>query len=100
MEPSLDDCLKRFWDLESLGITKEETSVYKRFVQRIKFDGHRYEVCLLWKECHPLLPDHCELCFRWLMSLLRRLRQTPQLLTEYNMIIQDQLDKNIIEIVP
>ena len=93
METALDDCLKRFWDLESLGVVKEETSVYERFVQKIKFDGHRYEVCLPWKEYHPPLPDHRELCRRRLLSLLKRLRQTPQLLTEYSAIIQDQLDK-------
>jgi len=34
------------------------------------------------------------------MSLLKRLRQTPQLLTEYNIIIQNQLDKKMIEIAP
>ena len=74
MEPSLDNCLKRFWDLESLGILKEETSVYEKFVQRISFDGHRYEVCLPWKECHPPLPDNRELCSKRLLSLLKRLR--------------------------
>ncbi len=98
MEPTLDDCLKRFWDLDSLGIVKE-TSVYDKFVQQITFNGHRYEVCLPWKECHPPHPDHRELSRKRLMSLLKRLRQTPQLLTEYSTIIQDQLDKGIIELV-
>ena len=55
-ELAMDDCLKRFWDLESLGIAKEETSVYEKFIQWIKFDGRRYEVRLPWKECHPPLP--------------------------------------------
>jgi hypothetical protein len=100
MEPALDKRLKRFWDLESLGILPEETSVYERFVQKIKFEGSRYEVCLPWKECHPPLPDHRELCCRRLMSLLKRLKQSPQLLTEYDSIIQDQLQKGIVEIVP
>ncbi len=95
MEPNLDDCLKRFWDLDSLGIVKETS----KFVQKITFNGHRYEVCLPWKECHPPLPDHRELSRKRLMSLLKRLRQTSQLLTEYSTIIQDQLDKGIIELV-
>lgn len=99
-EPALDDCLKRFWDLESLGIVKEEASVCEKFVQRMKFDGSRYEVCLPWKECHPPLPDHRELSLKRLMSLLKRLKQTPQLLTEYHAIMQDQLDKGVIEVVP
>lgn len=78
-EPALEDCLKRFWDLESLGIAREEPSVYTKFVQRINFDGHRYEVCLPWKEDHPPLPDHFELCRKRRRSLLKRLKQTPQL---------------------
>ena len=93
-------CLKRFWDLESLGIVKQESSVYEKFIQKITFNGHNYEVSLPWKECHPPLPHHYELCYGRLLSLLRRLRQTPQLLAEYDSIIQDQLAKNIIEIVP
>ena len=98
-ETCLDVCLKRFWDLESLGIVKQENSVYEKFIQKITFNGHNYEVSLPWKECHPPLPDHYELCYGRLLSLLRRLRQTPQLLAEYDSIIQDQLAKNIIETV-
>ena len=74
--------------------------MYDKFVQRIKFDGERYEVCLPWKDCHPPLLDHRELCQKRLTSLLKRLRQMPQLLTEYNTIIQDQLGKGIVEMVP
>ena len=100
MEPSLDDRLKQFWELESLGVMNNESSVYEKFVQEIRFDGQRYEVSLPWKEHHPPLQDHLELCRGRLTSLLRRLRQTPELLLEYNSIIQDQLSKGIIEIVP
>ena len=99
VEPNLEDHLKRFWELESLGITKDEASVYDKFVQRIRFDGQRYEVGLPWKEHHPPLPDHLDLCHKRLNSLLKRLRQTPQLLTEYDAIIRDQLDKGMVEIV-
>ena len=62
MEPSLDDQLKQFWELESLGIPTIETPVYEKFLQQIRFDGNRYEVSLPWKEHHPSLPDHYELC--------------------------------------
>ena len=98
-EPTLDDCLRQSWELESLGITKDETSVYEKFVQQIRFNGWRYEVNLPWKEQHLPLPDHLNLCRKRLASLLKRLRQTPQLLDEYNAIIQDQLDKGIVEVV-
>ena len=99
LEPNLEDHLKRFWELESLGIAKDEASVYDKFVQQIRFDGNRYEVSLPWKEHHPPLPDHLDLCHKRLNSLLKRLRQTPQLLTEYDAIIRDQLDKGMVEIV-
>lgn len=47
-ETNLDNCLRRFWELESLGIARDETSVYDKFVQQITFDGQRYEVSLPW----------------------------------------------------
>ena len=53
---ALDDCLKRFWDLESLGIVSEETFVHEKFVQKIRFDGQRYEVSLLWEGMSPTTP--------------------------------------------
>ena len=99
-EPTLDDCLRQFWDLESLGVLPDEPSVYERFVQRVRFNGERYEVSLPWKEHHPPLPDNIELCSKRLSSLLRRLQQDQQLLTEYNAVISDQLKRGIIEVVP
>ena len=33
-EANLNDCLRRFWELESLGIARDETSVYDKFVQQ------------------------------------------------------------------
>ena len=99
LEPSLDDRLKQFWDLESLGISKDETSVYDKFVQQIRFDGQRYEVSLPWKEHHPPLPDHLDLCHKRLTGLIKRLKQNPQLLEEYNAIIQDQLNQGMVEVL-
>ena len=69
-EQSLDNQLKQFWELESLGIASEELSVYKRFVQQISFNGQRYKVSLPWKPNHPPLPDHYELCRKRLFGLL------------------------------
>lgn len=67
--------------------------MYEKFVQQIRFDGQRYEDHSL------LLPDHFELCRKQVTSLLKRLRQTPQLLTEYNTVIRDQQDKGIIVLI-
>ena len=43
---NLDVALRRFWEVESLGILKEEHPVQHQFSQRIKFDQGRYEVHL------------------------------------------------------
>ena len=99
VETSLDSRLTQFWELESLGIMKNETSVYEKFVQQIKFDGQRYEVKLPWKEHHPPLPDNLNLCHKRLIGLLKRLRQSPQLLSEYNSIVRDQTERGIVEVV-
>ena len=99
LEPNLDNRLKQFWELESLGITKNEASVYGKFVQQILFDGQRYEVSLPWKEHHLPLPDYLDLCRKRLIGLIKRLKQTPQLLKKYDVIIRDQLDKGIVEVL-
>ena len=81
----------------TLGITNNETSVYDTFVQKIKFDGMRYEVCLPWKPNHPPLLDHYELCQKRLSSLLKRLRQNPTLLSDYDSVMKEQLRRGMIE---
>ena len=45
-QENLDNRLQRFWDLESLGILKDETSVYSKFTQQLALKEGRYEVHL------------------------------------------------------
>ncbi|ORU90924.1 MAG: hypothetical protein A6F71_08245 [Cycloclasticus sp. symbiont of Poecilosclerida sp. M] len=99
IEQSLDDQLRRFWELESLGIMRDESSVYEKFIQQILFDGQRYQVSLPWKDYHPPLPDNLELCRRRFNGLLIRLKQNPQLLKEYDSVIKDQMNRGIVEVV-
>ena len=56
----------------------------------------RYEVSLPWKEHHPLLPDNYEVAVSRLNSVLKRLKKDPELLAEYNRIIEEQSYKGII----
>ena len=49
---ALERKLAEFWDLEAIGISREEKSVYERFNEDITFKDGRYEVKLPWKECH------------------------------------------------
>jgi len=96
----LSSQLRSFWELESLGITKEDEPVHARFKKNVAFRDGRYEVCLPWKEFHNPLPDNYALSVRRLEGLIRRLRNTPKLLGEYNATIQDQVKRGIVEVVP
>ena len=80
---SLDRTLKSFWDLESLGIQEGEPDLYQLFLKQITFKNGRYEVGLPWKEAHPALPTHYDLSLKRLTRLLRRLRQSPDILQRY-----------------
>ena len=96
---NLDKQLNRFWELESLGVTEKDSPVAEKFSQQITFNGERYSVALPWKEDHPPLPDHLELCRKRLKGLLKRLRQNPPLLKDYNSVINEQVVNGIVEVV-
>jgi hypothetical protein len=93
--------LKRFWDLESLGIVqRDESSVSTDILRDITFNGKRYEVGLPWKEEVFSLSNDYELSYNRLTSLVNRLKQDPALLKEYNAIIEEQIEQGIVERVP
>ena len=96
---SLDSTLKKFWDLESLGVNQDTPDVYAEFERWISFKDGRYEVALPWKETHGALPSNYELSLKRLTGLLRRLRQLPDVFQQYDKVIREQLDKGIVEIV-
>jgi len=75
------------WELESLGIEKVEKSIHDKSQEDISFKEGRYEVSLPWKEMHDPLPDNYILSLRRLEGLIRRLRQTPEILQEYDATI-------------
>ena len=91
--------LKKFWDVETLGIRDIEPSLYEQFLKQVSFKDGRYCVQLPWKDPHPMLPDNYNLCQTRLFGLLRRLKQNPSLLREYDAVIRDQLAKGIMEVV-
>ena len=94
---SLEEKIKHFWDLETLGIKHDELTVYEKFIEGIKHSGERYKVKLPFKEVHPLLPDNCQLSKMRLEPLLRLLKLKQAVLKHYDEVIQEQLGKNIIE---
>ena len=94
---TLDNKTKEFFDLETIGIKPNETSVYEDFLDSIKFDGQKYVVKLPFRESSPLLPDNYQLSAKRLNSMLSRLRKQPELLKEYDEIVRDQTEKGILE---
>ena len=70
----LESQVKRFWELESLGINKYEQSFYEEYLNTIcRNEYNRYEVRLPFKENHPLILDNFELCKRRLLNLHQKL---------------------------
>lgn len=94
---SLDNSLKSFWELESLGIKQDESSVYEEFTKNIEFMNGRYEVSLPWKPLQKKLPSNFTLAKKSLEGLLNRLNYNPDVKKEYHAVIQDQLRQGIIE---
>ena len=95
----LEDQSRKFWELESIGISVKEPTIYERFVDTIKYTGGRYEVELPWKESHALLPDNYVMSVGRLKHLMHCLRKDPVLLKEYDKIIREQERLGIVETV-
>ena len=95
----LVNILDKFWKTESIGIegTNEETDQPKDDFVNIKHNGQRYEIALPWKgNCLPI-PDNYNLCYNRLKSMHFKLSKSPDLLQEYDNIMQEQLATGIIE---
>ena len=96
-----DNCLNEkinwFWDLDTIGISDNETSVYDKLIASIKFENDRYSVALPFKENRPVLADNYQLCPNRLQKLKERLSKTPELLNEYNKVFDEYLNLGIIE---
>ena len=52
-DSSLNEKINRFWDLDTIGIKENETSVDDIFVSDLKFEDSRYSVSLPFKEDRP-----------------------------------------------
>ncbi len=89
--------LHKFWDLESVGIVDEERTIYEQFIDLVQLQEGPYEVFLPWKDSSEVIPDNYQMCVNRLHSLLRRLAQNPQLLTQYDEVMKGQAKMEILE---
>ena len=97
-EPSakgIEEQVNKLWDLDSLGIRPKD-NVHEALLDDIVFTGERYSVSLPWKEGHGHLPLNYNNCVARLKSQIRKLKQDPKILHEYDRIISEQLQTGII----
>lgn len=98
---NLNKKVSNYFSLEGIGIVEEppEKFCLDEFQKSIFFNGDRYEVCLPWKKFPPDLNANIGLCIGRLKSILKFLKSKPNLLTEYNKNISEQLKNDVIELV-
>ncbi|KAL1480900.1 hypothetical protein MTO96_050654, partial [Rhipicephalus appendiculatus] len=93
---STDEILRRFWDLESIGImpadntpTKEKNTVLERFDQEVTFFNGRYQVALPWKESCGQLDDNRMQAMKRLKYLGKKMKNNLEFAVEYDATIRN-----------
>ena len=77
---------------------KEEEEALNSFYKNLKFIDNRYEIRWPWRSFPPDLPNNYPLVIGRLKSLHRKLNKDQ--FSQYDQIIQSQLQTGVIEIVP
>ena len=84
--------LKKLRYLEALDIILKEKSMLDHFIKSIHLNNERrYETNLPFKENHPLLYDHFDLCKSQLERLFKKLKNDKKLLKKYIDVFAEQL---------
>ena len=91
----INDSLKRFWEIETLGIqqskpemmTREEKIAFEKVCHSLIHDGERYQVAVPWKSASPVLPNNYEMACSRLGNTEKRLLRQSSVGDEYKHII-------------
>ena len=97
--------LRRFWDLESIGISEAENPTMSQeeeyavadFNIGLKFDGQNYEVQLPWRKDDPRLENNYAQAVKRLESIERRLKRDPVKAEAYSAAINQYVEKGFAE---
>ena len=97
--------LRRFWVLESIGITEnvnptmsqEEELAVNDFNDGLNFDGKNYEDRLPWKRDHPKLENNYTQAVKRLESIERKLKRDPEKAEAYTTAINQYVEKGFAE---
>lgn len=81
---------------ESLSISDDDQAL-ESFNQTVIFTEGRYMVTWHWKKKPPDLSKNYHLVLGRFRSMLHKLKKSPMLLRQYNEIIQEQLNREIME---
>ncbi len=93
---------KELCSLDVLGLEDrpdgDQQVVYNEFAEQLtRNEDGRYETSLLWKPGHKELPSNERGSQRRLACLVKKLQRDPELLENYDKIIQEQLAEGIVE---
>lgn len=98
-ENSILQQVNKLWDLDSLGIRPENDVSKESFLNKIQFTGDRYSVKLPWKAGHGPIPQNYSTCVARLKNQLKKLKEDPDVLKEYDKIINEQIQAGIVSTV-
>ncbi|XP_054717382.1 uncharacterized protein LOC129226778 [Uloborus diversus] len=99
----LNNNLKQFWELESIGIKHEDSKLLEEdqaqniFDRTVRFVKDRYEVELPWKRDWKELKDNFNIAKQRLEGLQRKFYRNEELYNQYSEIIKDYINQGIIE---
>ena len=102
----LNDSVRRFWDLESLGVvddsvdTDEHLLALEDFCRNVRFVGDRYEVALPWKENHPPLLCNYSSALPRFERLQKKLQNDSVLQAAYSDSIDEFVREEYVENSP
>ena len=106
-QPPPDDILRKFWELEALGIketsekqamTADERVATATVAGSLKFENGLYEVGIPWKDGEPKLTSNYEAALLRLQSQEKSLRKRdPSILEAYSKVFKDYEKKGYIQ---
>ena len=94
--------LEQFWNLEYIGITDsprtlDDDKALESFEETVRYENNRYFVAWPWREPRSMLSENYNLARARLKSTLNKLQKDNELLQTYAAVIQEQIERGIIE---
>ena len=98
-DKSLKFELKKFWEIEEMADDELEINdvVLKNFNNKIHFNGKRYVNPLPFKSDDELVPDHYNICYKRLQSIMQFFERNPKVFDEYMQVFRIYESEGIIE---